>query len=164
MKTYTFSLGNTNIKNNSFRNNGTNYSKILDDLIHADIMEKNYYLHNGNYKTTGDKYLDKMIGLNENKIIIGNGLKDADAFAKASKFLANYGKNSKTTIPYEYGKVYELADGTPIIFFDDSIQIGFDLYYFKDFGDKYYLNTIKPSLKETIISIYTNGLKISIIK
>ena len=97
-------------------------------------MEKNYYLTNGNYKTTGDKYLDKMIGLNENTIIINNGLKDADAFAKASKFLANYGKSSKTTIPYEYGKVYELADGTPIIFFDDSIQIGFDLYYFKDFG------------------------------
>lgn len=164
MKTYTFSLNNTNNNEKFHTNKGTNYSKILDDLIHADIMEKNYYLTNGNYKTTGDKYLDKMIGLNENTIIINNGLKDADAFAKASKFLANYGKSSKTTIPYEYGKVYELADGTPIIFFDDSIQIGFDLYYFKDFGNINYLNTIKPSLKETIVSIYINGLKISIIK
>ena len=158
MKTYTFNLDN-NSKNNTFQIN-TDYSKMLDDLIHADIMEKNYYL---NPKTTGDIYLDKMIGINENKIG-GTGLKDADAFAKATEFLANYGNSKTYKFPYEYGKTYKLKDGTPIIFFDDSIQIGFDLYYFEDFKKPTFLNNINSSLKNTIISIYTNGLKITIIK
>ena len=168
MKKYTFSLNNNT--NNNFRTT-TNYSKILDDLIHDDIMSKNYYLNNGNIwsstnsstKTTGDKYLDKMIGLGDNIKIKTIGLKDAKAFAEASNFLANYGKKT-TKIPYEYGKVYELSDGTPIIFFDDSIQIGFDLYYFDDFKNTYFLNTITPNLKKTILSIYVDGLKISIVK
>lgn len=159
MKTYTFNIDNNTINNSTFRSNN-NYSKMLDDLIHADIMDKNYYLNN-DYKTTGDIHLDKIIGINTSS----NGLKDADAFTKATNFLANYGnKNIKFEAPYEYGKIYKLSDGTPIIFFDDSIQIGFDLYYFDDFKKKNFLNTITSNLKKTIISIYTNGLKISIIK
>lgn len=158
MKTYTFNIDNNTINNSKFHT-GNNYSKMLDDLIHADIMEKNYYLNNS--KTTGDIHLDKIIGINTSS----NGLKDADAFTKATNFLANYGKkNISFETPYEYGKVYKLEDGTPIIFFDDSIQIGFDLYYFKDFNKPIFVNNINAGLKKTIISIYTNGLKISIIK
>lgn len=160
MKTYTFNLNNTN--KNTFHS--ANYSKILDDLIHADIMEKNYYLNNDYNKSTGDIYFDNMIGINSGDIkISNNGLKDADAFTKAANFLANYGNNNYK-FPYEYGKTYTLNDGTPIIFFDDSIQIGFDLYYFKDFKKINFLNSITPKIKKNIISIYTNGLKISIIK
>jgi len=166
MKTYTFNLdNNTSFKNNTFHT-WKDYSKDLDNLIHADIMEKNYYLNSDN-STTGDIYLDKMIGINNDGIIIGStGLKDADAFAKAADFLANYSKpkSLKISLPYEYGKTYKLSDGTPIIFFDDSIQIGFDLYYFDDFKKKNFLSNLTAGLKKTIISIYTNGLKISIIK
>lgn len=158
MKTYTFDINTNNFHN--INNTSTNYSKILDDLIHADIIEKNYYLNSDYNKSTGDIYLDKMIGIN-NDNIISFGLKDADAFTKAANFLANYNTNKKK---YEYGKTYTLTDGTPIIFFDDSIQIGFDLYYFKDFKKPIFLNTLTPKIKKTIIKIYIDGLNISIIK
>lgn len=164
-KTYTFDLNTNSTKNNNFNNKSTNYSKILDDLIHADIMEKNYYLNPGYTSgSTGDIYLDKMIGINKsNNISIG--LKDADVFTKAINFLAGYnikGENKK--LPYEYGKTYTLSDGTPIIFFDDSIQIGFDLYYFKDFNKPTFISSLSNSIKNSILDIYINGLKISIIK
>ena len=84
MKKYTFEL-NTN-KNSYANSKSTDYSKILDDLIHADIMEKNYYLNNSKWNTTGDIYLDKMIGINENNSSIG--LKDADALDR-SRFVGN---------------------------------------------------------------------------
>lgn len=160
MKKYTFEL-NTN-KNSYANSKSTDYSKILDDLIHADIMEKNYYLNNPKWGTTGDIYLDKMIGINENNSSIG--LKDANAFTKAITFLSNYNKKDNKTIPYIYGKTYTLSDGTPIIFFDDSVQIGFDLYYFKDFNKPTFISGLSNTIKNTIIDIYVNGLKISIIK
>lgn len=160
MKKYTFDI-NTNTSS-SFHNSKPNYSKILDDLIHADIMEKNYYLKS-DYKnnTTGDIYLDKMIGINE----YSGGLKDANAFANAINILNNYNAKKNTNkLPYIYGKTYTLDDGTPIIFFDDSVQIGFDLYYYKDFGKPTFINNLSTSIKNTIIDIYYHGLKISIIK
>lgn len=162
MKTYTFTINNNTKSNN---NKGTNYSKILDNLIHASIAEKNPYLFNST-TTSGDIYLDKMIDSDNNTKFTFIGLKDADAFTKAANFLASYGtKNAPNhTNSYEYGKTYYLNDGTPIIFFDDSIQIGFDLYYFDDFKKPFFLNGLTPTTKKTIIDIYTNGLKISIIK
>lgn len=154
MKTYKFK--NINNTESTFHNTSSiNYSKILDDLIYADIMEKNYYLDENptTIKTTGDKYLDKMIG-------IGNtGLKDN--FTSAITYI----KSFKTKKPaFEYGKIYKLHDGTPIIFFEDSIQIGFKLYYYNDFDNYDFLSTITPELKKTIITIYIDGLKITIKK
>lgn len=153
MKTYKFK--NINNTESTFHNTSSiNYSKILDDLIYADIIEKNYYL--GEYpttpKTTGDKYLDKMIG-------VGNtGLKDKFTSAIA------YIKSFKTKKPaFKYGETYTLSDGTPIIFFEDSIQIGFKLYYYDDF-DNFDIFSITPELKKTIITIYIDGLKITIKK
>ena len=163
---YTFKLSenkNTSNNNNNFKS-GEYYSKILDNLIYADIIDKNPYLfETTSNKTTGDIYLDKMIGLDKkNTIKISSSLKDAIDFADAANFLANYNKIKTIKLPYEYGKTYELADGTPIIFFDDSIQIGFDLYYFNDFSKPSFIEALTPSLKKTIATIYINGLKITI--
>lgn len=163
MKTYTFTINNNNNKSNNSK--GTNYSEILDNLIHASIAKKNPYLFD-NPTTSGDIYLDKMIDSDNNTKFTFIGLKDADAFTKAANFLASYGTKNTPIYKnsYEYGKTYYLNDDTPIIFFDDSIQIGFDLYYFDDFKKPIFLNSLTPTTKKTIIDIYTNGLKISIIK
>lgn len=149
MKIYKFTENN-NTGNTFYTNNkSTNYSKMLDDLIYADIMDKNYYLNT--YKTTGDKYLDKMIGLN-------TGLEDT--FTNAITYIKSL-KTKKPTITY--GKTYYF-NGTPIIFFEDSIQIGFKLYYYDDFDNYDFLSAITPELKKTIITIYIDGLKITIKK
>lgn len=168
MNKYTFKLSETNKSNNTISNNNYDknyYSKVLDNLIHADIIEKNPYLVDYGYSsdTTGDVYLDKIIGLDKKNTIKINGyLKDATDFANAANFLANYNKTKAIKLPYEYGKTYTLTDGTPIIFFDDSIQIGFDLYYYNDFNKPFFLENLTPSIKKTICTIYVNGLKITI--
>ena len=152
MKTYTFDINNKKTNNNSFLTNiGINYSKVLDDLIAADIEDKNYYLKSYSKK---DDIIDN--------IIYSSATSNTTDFAKAAKFLANYKKSKKH--PYKLNTVYYLSDGTPIMFFEDSIQIGFDLYYFDDFDKDIFLGKLTPSMKETIITIYTDGLKISIIK
>lgn len=152
MKTYTFDINNKKTSNYSFLNNsGINYSKVLDDLIAADVMDKNYYLKSYN---DGDDIIDN--------IIYSSSTSNNSKFAKAANFLANYKKSKKH--PYKLNTVYYLSDGTPIMFFEDSIQIGFDLYYFDDFNKDIFLGKLTPSFKETIITIYMDGLKISIMK
>lgn len=152
MKTYTFDINNKKTSNYSFLNNGgINYSKVLDDLIAADVTDKNYYLKSYN---DGSDIIDN--------IIYSSSTSNNSKFAKAAKFLANYKKSKKH--PYKLNTVYYLSDGTPIMFFEDSIQIGFDLYYFDDFNKDIFLGKLTPSFKETIITIYMDGLKISIMK
>ena len=150
--TYTFSKkNNTNTKSYSFpfsTSSKPNYSKILDDIIIADVIEKNDYL----FKPFAKK--------NENAIIFDSliGKSNNSTLNNAIKFLANYKKFKKNyTIPYIYGKMYTLSDGTPIVFYDDEIQIGFDSYKYSDFSDLSFLNTLSTNTKKTIINIYTSG-------
>lgn len=128
------------------------YSKILDNIITADIIKKNKYLFN----TTDEDLYDTLIS--DDILIKGNPLKASDDFTKATLFLANYNKYKKTyKLPYILGKMYTLTDGTPIVFYDDEIQIGFDTYRYTDFADFSFLSGLKASTKKTIINIYTNG-------
>jgi hypothetical protein len=148
-KTYIFK--NNDSKKNTFQynNNDIDYSKILDDIIAADVINKNSYLFETSYKPT----------YNTEFSIIENALKDSDddKFTKAVNFLTNCGKKKffgpKNII---YGKMYTLSDGTPIVFYDDEIQIGFDSYSYSDFKKPLFLSTLKPTIKTTIINLYIN--------
>ena len=145
--TYTFSKNNN--KNNifSFSSSKPNYSKILDNIIIADVIKKNSYLFG---KKNNADIFDDLIG-------IKNTSSDLD---KAIKFLANYKKyNTSYKLPYILGKMYTLSDGTPIIFYDDEIQIGFDTFKYNDFSDFSFLNGLSANTKKTIINIYTYGAK-----
>lgn len=153
--TTTFTFGKTNNKNNStfHFNNSTNYSKILDDIILADIAKKNDYL----FKNKTTKEEDATIFLNNIGAIKKTYIIDDD-FSKAAKFLTNYKKYNKTYhLPYIMGKMYTLSDGTPIVFYDDEIQIGFDTYSYSDFSNLDFLGSLNKNTKKTIINIYTNG-------
>ena len=122
-----------------------NYSEIIDNIILGDIKKKNSYLFTSDSTT----YIP----------LSSSYLKADDKFIKAANFLANYKKNKKIykTIPYELGKMYTLSDGTPIVFYDDEIQIGFDTFKYSDFSDLSFLNGISDNTKKTIINIYTTG-------
>lgn len=135
----------------------TNYSTILDDIITTGIINKNKYLFNYN-KKANDDLIDALIG-NDPIILTSSTLKASDEFTKAATFLANYKKYKKTyNLPYTLGKMYTLSDGTPIIFYDDEIQIGFDTFKYSKFNDISFLNSLKTNAKNTIINIYTNGI------
>lgn len=150
-KTYNFYTKNNN-SNNFFRKS-TDYSTILDDIITDSLIKKNNYL----FTTTKDDYLDSL--LDDSPIILsGSTLKASDEFTKAATFLANYKKNKKTyKLPYILGKMYTLLNGTPIIFYDDEIQIGFDTYKYSNFNDLSFLNGLTANTKKIIINIYTTG-------
>lgn len=137
MKKFTFTT-----KNNIFNNNSTNdYSKILDNIIADHLIKTNSYL--SSYKPAATI------------------LKD-NAFEAAAKFLANYNTKKSITLPFIIGKTYKLFDGTPIIFYDDEIQIGFDVFSYDDFANITFLNTLPIKTKKTIIDIYANGMHINI--
>jgi len=151
MKNFTFKTDNNTF---SFPES-TNYSKILDDFIANNIKENNKYLT--------DAIIKHDLGINTDNIVTGSSLlKSNNKFAKAANFLANYAKFNKRSIPFKFGKVYKLANGTPIIFYDDEIQIGFDLYSYADFANFNFINLLSENTKKTIIEIYANGCKISI--
>ena len=151
MKTYNFNTSELNKKSNDMFFIPTDYSKIIDDIIISDVVNKNSYLFKTPKATT---------------CIIDSGqLKNnTSEFIKAAKFLANYKEPKKNKLKFIIGKTYYLIDGTPIIFYDDEIQIGFDLYKYKDFDSDIFIQDLDASKKKTIIDIYTNidNLKINI--
>ena len=150
--TYTFGKKNNNKNIFSFSSSKPNYSKTLDNIIIADVIKKNSYLYGPFTKKANNDAIifDSLIGINDHSL-------DLD---KAIKFLANY-KKYKTSykLPYIFGKMYTLTDGTPIVFYDDEIQIGFDSYKYSDFSDFSFLSGLSANTKKTIINIYTNGAK-----
>lgn len=149
---YTFSLKNNNKNTNTFCSNcayctkSTDYSKMLDDLINADIKEKNPWLYTGD--TT-----PKTIKI---KINDPNSMANVYSFFNGYKFTNN--------CPFIKDKIYYLADGTPFYLTDDYITIGFNTYYFYEFGNPIFINGLTDSFKKTIATIYINGLKITIKK
>lgn len=109
--------------------------------------------------------------LNKSNTYINNTddiLLDANSYAsdldKAILFLANYKKYKKIyKIPYTLNKMYTLSDGTPIIFYDDEIQIGFDTYSYSNFNSASFINSLTPKKKNIIINIFnTIGADIKI--
>ena len=158
MKTYTFKTINNTSNNNKgtffFNTNTPNYSKIMDDLIAIDVMKENAHLFDAVPSST------KIFTVAGNKpTIIGSTLKADDSFIKATKFLANYKTYTKKyKLPYILGKMYTLYDGTPVIFYDDEVQIGFDTYKYADFSDYSFLNSLSTAKKNIIINIYASGV------
>ena len=152
MTKYTFSLKDNNKINNTFcGNTSTNYSKILDDLINADIKEKNPWLFtNSTPKTETIKI--KINGNTTNTF----DMSDIYKFFNGYKFTNN--------CPFIKDKIYYLADGTPFYLTDDYITIGFNTYYFYEFGMPTFTSSLSKDIKKTIATIYIDGLKITIKK
>lgn len=156
--TYTFSKDN-NSKNNIFSfqksSNKPNYSKIIDNIILGDVINKNSFLF---------KHATPSIKKNEDANIFLANLGYTPSYYDAVNFLANYKSyNKKYTLPYKLNKMYTLSDGTPIIFYDDEIQIGFDSYKYSDFADISFINGITSNTKKIIINIFaTAGSSIDI--
>lgn len=154
MKKTIYTINNSTTSSNSFFHSAkTNYSKILDDLITADLIKKNSYL---NGYIDGD-FINCMMKDSAKKhpgIIIGSyALKDDKKLIDAANFLAEYKKKKDITSKFILGKTYKLSDGTPIIFYDDEIQIGFDLYTYDDFKDITFLKALPTTTKSAIINI-----------
>ena len=155
MTTTTFKINNTS--NNTYSFPTTNYSKILDNIIAANIKATNKYL---NYGTTDDDFISAMMADSKKKHMFdltGSYLNSNDPFTKAAKFIANYGKAKTNKLPFIFGKTYELIDGTPITFYQDEIQIGLDLYSYDDFKSIKFLSALKEPTKKIIINIFNAG-------
>lgn len=146
MTTYDIKFTDNNIKNT---NNGNIYSQILDDIILSTVKKNNSYLFNTKKE---DDLIDAMF--NElNHTYIYKPLKGDTLFAKACDILANYGKKKNTMKGIKLGKIYRLKNGLPIIFYNDEIQIGTDIYSYSDFSDYDFISSLSPEVKKTIISI-----------
>lgn len=144
MTTYDIKFTDNNIKNT---NNGNIYSQILDDIILSTVKKNNSYLFNT--KKKDDDLIDAMFDeLNHTYIYKRDSL-----FAEACKILANYGKKKSILKGIKLGKIYRLDNGLPIIFYNDEIQIGTDIYSYSDFSDYNFISSLSPEIKKTIINI-----------
>lgn len=144
MTTYDIKFTDNNIKNT---NNGNIYSQILDDIILSSVKKNNSYLFNT--KKEDDDLIDAMFDELDHTYIY----KRDSLFAEACKILANYGKKKSIMKDIKLGKIYRLENGLPIIFYNDEIQIGTDIYSYSDFSDYDFISSLSPEIKKTIINI-----------
>jgi hypothetical protein len=144
MTTYDIKFTDNNIKNT---NNGNIYSQILDDIILSTVKKNNSYLFNT--KKKDDDLIDAMFKELDHTYIY----KRDSLFAEACKILANYGKKKSIMKDIKLGKIYRLENGLPIIFYNDEIQIGTDIYSYSDFNDYDFISSLSPEVKKTIINI-----------
>lgn len=176
MKKYTFTFNNSNTSKNIFTCpfsstcKSTDYSKVLDDLIAADIKEKNPWLYSSSYTSTCPLATGKKIKININPTI-NDDLETAfiygDKFDKkynidlidAYNFLTNLGTNC----PFKKNTTYKLSSGDYIEVTDDYIHINDKMYFF-NLMDNYFFTNLNNNLKKTIATIYIDGLKITIKK
>jgi hypothetical protein len=145
MTTYTFGKKNNKSFNSFHTSSKPNYSKILDNIIIADVINKNDYLFGKKNNTAS---IDSTL--------LGASMYDSKLDA-AIDFLANYKKPKNYYLPFKLNTMYTLSDGTPIIFYDDEIQIGFDTFKYADFSSLDFINSLTPKNKKIIIDIYTFG-------
>lgn len=144
MTTYDIKFTDNNIKNT---NNGNIYSQILDDIILSSVKKNNSYLFNT--KKEDNDLIDAMFDELDHTYIY----KRDSLFANACKILANYGKKKSIMKGIKLGKIYRLENGLPIIFYNDEIQIGTDIYSYSDFSDYDFISSLSPEVKKTIINI-----------
>ena len=177
MTKYTFNLkNNSNYTSNTCPffnkcNNYTDYSKILDDLINADIKEKNGWLNGYTSSNSGDTIKIKLNNIyiptynyNENDDIITTACKTLeyeDNLKKAFKFFANYNFG---TCPFKTNTLYKIGDDIKFMILIDGILINDKMFFFDDFNNYSFLNLLTKKEKKTIATIYTDGLKITIKK
>lgn len=145
----------------------TDYSKVLDDLIAADIAEKNPWLNGYNSSSTSCescplktkikiKIKDNSYNDLDNAFIFGN--KGAE-FDKACRFLSGLSYKG----PFKKDVKYKLSNGDIIVVSDDYIHINDQIFYY-DLMDNYFFNSLSDNMKKTIATIYVDGLKITIKK
>ena len=151
MKKYTFTLksNNNNINNTSscfFCNAYPKSTKTLDDYINDDIMAKNSWLY----------------GYNTNKKTIKINIDNPTCMSNIYSYFNGF--KFSNDCPYKEDKIYYLADGTPFYFTKDYITIGFNTYYFYEFGNPIFISGLTKNMKKTIATIYIDGLKITIKK
>lgn len=162
MKNYTFKINNNN--NNIYnKSNETNWSKIIDDLILSNIKDNSPKLKSILDSRKEKNFIESMITDSNSKLRIldcDNCCNINCPLYKAANYINTYKKN--TTFPYILGKTYKLSNGTPIIFYDDEIQIGFDTYSYDLFSDFSFIDSLADDIKKIIITIYANGNKITI--
>lgn len=162
MKTTTFSIKDINTNNNA--SNNTSNSSLLSSLILSNIKKTTPYIFNDykedspkttyiklNKYTSIDPFIAAMLEECGDYTPSSLSLKDID-YIKAANYLANYKNNNKI----KFGKTYHLSNGTPIIFFKDEVQIGFDAYDYDDLLNINYLNTLTEDKKDMIINIVIN--------
>ena len=146
MTTYDIKFTDNHLKNTNIF---IFYSQILDDIILSTVKKNNSYLFNTKKE---DDLIDAMFD-ELNHTYIYKPLKGDTLFAKACDILANYGKKKNTMKGIKLGKIYRLENGLPIIFYNDEIQIGTDIYSYSDFSDYDFISSLSPEIKKTIISI-----------
>lgn len=144
MTTYDIKFTDNNIKNT---NNGNIYSQILDDIILSTVKKNNSYLFST--KKEEDDLIDAMFNELDHTYIY----KHDSLFAEACKILANYGKKKSIMKGIKLGKIYRFENGLPIIFYNDEIQIGTDIYSYSYFSDYNFISSLNPEIKKTIINI-----------
>lgn len=140
-KTYIFTNTKKTITPSNTTITTSGWTKIIDDLILANVKKCNPWL---NYTKSSDAADIFSASINKKK-------NNSDFFAKAAKYLStNSPKNSKKFI---IGKTYYFGN-TPIIFYDDEIQIDCETFSYDSFDDFDFLNSLTEKNKKTIIDIY----------
>ena len=172
MTKYTFSLKNNNSTFCAPKYKSIDYSKVLDDLIAADIKEKNPWLYgnSGNY-TTSSAFINTggtiKIKINNNSYIdddletafIFGGKKKTFKLSDAYNFLTGLAFNC----PFKKNTTYKLSSGDYIEVTDDYIHINDQIFFFNLMDECFFYNLSKK-MKKTIATIYVDGLKITIKK
>lgn len=141
MKKYTFKLDNTKKINNESTNN---YSKIIDDIISANVIKNNPYF-DSIPSTTKSKTINIDIHLGKKSPKYDKKSFDYGDIFNALKTIYNL-KNEKPMYDFK------LYDGTPVKMFSDEIQIGYDLIPLTGFTREYY-NSLSESTRKHIIDI-----------
>lgn len=141
MKKYTFKLDNTKKINNESTNN---YSKIIDDIISANVIKNNPYF-DSIPSTTKSKTINIDIHLGKKSPKYDKKSFDYGDIFDALKTIYNF-KNEKPMYDFK------LYDGTPVKMFSDEIQIGYDLIPLTGFTREYY-NSLSESTRKHIIDI-----------
>ena len=164
MTKYTFSPKNNPSTSYCPFYESTDYSKVLDDLIAADIAEKNSWL-GSTYTSKNNPKAKIIIGNKTNNLLgeIHSILNKKDEYDEAIKFLDSYNFCNLTSM-YKPKTLYYLADGTKFMILEDGILINSKMFFFDDLNDNIFLYGLNKKMKKTIAIIYTDGLKITIKK
>ena len=165
MTKYTFSPKNNPSTSYCPFYKSTDYSKVLDDLINADIAEKNPWLGattNSSYNN-GVKINIKTKNTNNFLGEIHSILNAKDEYDEAIEALDNYNFYNLGNL-YKMKTLYYLTNGTPFMILEDGILIGSKMFFYDDLNNNIFFSGLTNKMKKTIATIYIDGLKITIKK
>ena len=169
MKKYTFTIKNNPTTYYTPSYKSTDYSKVLDDLINADIKDKNPWLFTTSTTCKAtcpfNNICTPKINITDSDDIITTACKTLeyeDNLKKAFKFFANY--NLGGFCPYKMNKLYKINDDIKFMILIDGILINDKMFFYDDFNNLSLMNALSANMKKTIATIYVDGLKITIKK